>query len=444
VRPVRRLTAWRVSSERLGAQLLLVGLVVAAGAVAHAQGPAAAIPGGGATAMPSSTTAGAGGAAAGTAAPGAPSGMPGDVASPGFRLGSSEVAIVGGNVASARERAVTEALKQAVGQAITAIAPEAPTQPKTVAQILGKVRVFVRRYRSLQEGEVGASRYGVKLEAEVDEAAVRRAFERGALPAATVPPTAAPSYFVVAGGVLEGTDAVIKALVGAGLRTERAPAVAWDQPRALEAGSRAGLSTVAFVNATATPEGEVRGVGVEAVSCTIALRLVAAGTGAAVAEDTQTVRAFSTRTDEARRDCFARAAAAVLPHAVPQGSAVRGAPDLRTVTVEVDVVEPGAVQPLLKQLRGSGSVSAVDVRRIVPGRVELQVRSRMTAPALVALLGRDTSGAVAFSAAEAAGDLVRVRARLREEVSPPGAVPLPAPGASSAPPLGVPRPDGAL
>jgi hypothetical protein len=439
--------AWRVSSERLGVQLSLVGLLLAAGAAARAQGPAA----------PSSTTASAGGAAAavpaGAAAPGAPSGMPGDVASPGFRLGSSEVAIVGGNVASARERAVTEALKQAVGQAITAIAPEASSQPKTVAQILGKVRVFVRRYRSFQEGEVGTSRYGVKLEAEVDEAAVRRAFERGALPAATMPPTAAPSYFVVAGGVPEGTDAVIKALGGAGLRTERARAVAWDQARALEAGSRAGLSTVAFVNATATPEGEVRGAGVEAVSCTIALRLVAAGTGAAVAEDSQTVRAFSTRADEARRDCFARAAAAaVLPHAVPQGAGVRGAPDLRTVTVEVDVVEPGAVQPLLKQLRGSGSVSAVDVRRIVPGRVELQVRSRMTAPALVALLGRDTSGAVAFSAAEAAGDLVRVRARLREEISPPGAVPLPVPAATSASPpagapapsTGVPRPDGAL
>lgn len=421
---------------------MLVGVMVVGGAVARAQAPAAPIPGG----TPAISGGGGAGAAppAGSAAPGAPSAVAGDVSSPGFRLGSSDVPVVGGNVASARERAVTEALKQAVGQAITAIAPEARSQPKTVAQILGKVRVFVRRYRSLQEGEVGASRYAVKLEAEVDEAAIRRAFDRGALPAPTMPPTAAPSYFVVAAGLPEGTDAVIKALGGAGLRAERAPLAAWDQPHAVEAGARAGLSAVAFVNATANPEGEVRGAGIEAVSCTVGLRVVAAGTGAAVAEDTQTMRAFSARAPEARRDCFTRAAAAVLPNAVPPSSGVRGSPDLRTVTVEVDVAELGAVQPLLKQLRGSGSVSSVDLRRIVPGRVELLVRSRMTAPALVALFGRDTSGAVTFSAAEAAGDLVHVRARLREEMPPPGAIPATSPpaGAPSTSP-GVPRPEGA-
>jgi hypothetical protein len=425
------------SCGRLGA-LLLAGAVAAGEAPVEAQAPAVPAPGG------NPGTSGGGAGAAVPPAGAVPSGAaapPGDVASPGFRLGSSEVPVVGGNLASARERAVTEALKQAVGQAISAIAPEARSQPKTVAQILGKVRAFVRRYRSLQEGEVGSSRYAVKLEAEVDESAVRRAFDRGASPAPAAAATAAPSYFVVAGGVVEATDAVVKALGGAGLRVQRAPVVTWDQPRAVEAAARAGLSAVAFVNATANPEGEVRGAGVEAVSCTIGLRVVAAGTGAAVAEDTQTVRSFAGRADEARRDCFTRASAAVLPHAFPQTSAVRGSPDLRTITIDVDLAEPGAVQPLLKQLRGSGSVSAVDIRRIVPGHVELQIRSRMTAPALVALLGRDTSGAVSFSAAEAAGDLVRVRARLREEVPPPGATPATPPptGAPPVPPPGAPE-----
>jgi len=388
-------------------------------------------------------------AAAGSAASPLPGGAPAppvpaavvEAPSPGFRFGSSEVPIVGGNVASARERAVAEALKQAVDQAITELAPEArAAQPKVVGQILGKARVYVRRYRSILEGESRPSRYSVKLEAEVDEPALRRTLDRGAAPPAAAATPGAPSYFVIGAGAAEASDAVVRALASGGVRVERAPNGTWDQARAVDAAGRAGLGAIAFVNGAFTAEGQVRGAGVEAISCSVGLRVVAAPTGTFVAEDNQTLRAFAPRADDARKDCFARAAAAAVPHVVPQAAASHGATDLRTVILDVEVTQAGAVQPLLKQLRGSGTISSVDLRRITPGRLELWVRSRLTAPGLVALLARDGAGPVTLSGAEAAGDRVHVRAALRDDAppaaAPPGAPP-PGPAVPGAPPAGA-------
>jgi len=411
---------------------ILFAVATASGSPARAQGPAqppAAVPappGSAAPPVPGATGAPVPGAAA-------------DLPSPGFRFGSSEVPIVGGNVASARERAVAEALKQAVDQAITDLAPDArAAQPKVIGQILGKARVYVRRYRSILEGESRPSRYAVKLEAEVDEPALRRTLDRGtAAPAVAAAPGAA-SYFVVGAGAVEATDAIVRALASGGVRAERAPSGApWDQARALEAAGRAGLGAVAFVNGAFTAEGQVRGAGVEAISCTLGLRVVAAPGGAAVGEDNQTLRAFAPRADDARKDCFARAATAAVPHVLPQAAVSHGPADLRTVVVDVEISQAGAVQPLLKQLRGSGPLSSVDLRRITPGRLEVWVRSRLTAPGLVALLARDGGGPVTLSGAEAAGDRVHVRASLREDAPamlPPGVLPAGAtvPGAPAA------------
>ena len=410
---------------------LLVAVAAASGS--QAQGPAqppAAVP-----APPGSAAPPLPGGAAGAPVPGAAVDLP----SPGFRFGSSEVPIVGGNVASARERAVAEALKQAVDQAITDLAPDAcAAQPKVIGQILGKARAYVRRYRSILEGESRPSRYAVKLEAEVDEPALRRTLDRGAAAPAVAAAPGAPSYFVVGAGAVEATDAIVRALVSGGVRAERAPSGgAWDQARAIDAAGRGGLGAVAFVNGAFTAEGQVRGAGVEAIACTLGLRVVAAPSGSAVGEDSQTSRAFAPRADDARKDCFARAAAAAVPHVLPQAAASHGAADLRTVVVDVEVSQAGAVQPLLKQLRGSGPISSVDLRRITPGRLEVWVRSRLTAPGLVALLARDGGGPVTLSGAEVAGDRVHVRASLREDapaILPPGVLPAGAavPGAPAA------------
>jgi|GEM_PF-1943475 len=392
---------------------------------AHAQAPAGQVP----VAPPPA-------AAASPAAPPPP--LP-----PGTHLGAAEVAIVGGNLASARERALAEAMKQAVADALAVVAPDARnSDPKLVVQVLARARTFVQRYRTREDGQVGEGqgqgqgRYGVKIEAEVDEAALGRAFQK--TPAAGLPLAAgAPSYLLVATGPPEAADAVYRALAAGGTRVERARE-ALSTGAAGELAARGGLGAIIFANATVTREGQVRGVGVEAVSCAVAVRLAAAGSAAALAEDTRNERSFAEHEEEARKDCLGRAAGVAVRHVIPQTGTGRSPSDLRTVVADVDVVEPAAVLALLKQLRGSGSVSAVDLRRVLPGRAELALRSRLTAPALAAAIARENTGPVVISGVDVSGELIRMVARTREVAAPvvppaPGAAPAPSPAGNVAP-----------
>lgn len=374
----------------------------------------------------------------------------------GGRIGTAEVTIVGGNVASARERALGEALKQAVDQELSVVVPDArTTQGKTVSQVLGRARRYVRRYRTLEEGELRRGLYSVRIEADVDDTALLRAFDKippgvAANPGAGPGGVVTPSYFLVGAGAPEAAAAAARAFTATGARVEMAPPDMVEPARALEAALRAGIPAVAFVSGTAIVEGEVRGPAVQAVTCTVGVRVLTSGSGLAVADESETIRGFADKVETARADCFARAAATAVPRVFP--SAVgRATPDLRAIVIDADVIEPGAVPGMLKQLREIGSVSAVEVRRIAPGRVELWARTRLTPNALVATLTHDTGGEIVFDAPEVTGDLVRLRARLRDSgglpagtaraptsgavPSQPAPTPLPAPSAPrSAPP----------
>jgi hypothetical protein len=386
-----------------------------AGAVVPAPGPVP--PAGAAAATPP----------AGPLAPGAPPAPGASPVGPTLtgRLGEGQATIVGGNVASARERALIEAFKRAVDTAIDGLGlgPDVrANQPKLVVQVLGRARAFVRRYRTLDEGERVPGSYSVRIDAEIDEGALRRALERpvgGGVTGApsTTPglasPPGVPTYLLVGSGGAEAAAAVSKALTAGGGRVQLGTASDADAPaRAIEAAARAKVGAVAFVSATALSEGRVRGPGLESVSCTVGLRIVQAGTGLPQSDETETVRTFSEHEEIARSDCYGRAAAAVVARAVPQIADPSRASGLRTVTIDADVVEPGAVLAVLKQLRGTGPVSGVDLRSVVLGRVELQVRSRLPGEALTALLARDAS-VLDWSAPEVTGDLVRARVRLR-------------------------------
>jgi hypothetical protein len=396
---------------------LVLGALAALSARAAAQSP------------PDAAAGGAGGAAA------APAPLP-----PGFAVGAGRAPIVGGNVASARERALAEAFKQAVGEGITAaVGPEArAAQPKVAAQVLGRARSYVRRYRTLEEGEVpGATAYAVRVEAEIDEPALRRAFEKpAATPVATAGGSAGagggkPSYLVVGAGPPEAATAAASALGSAGARIQTAaPSDAGDPARAVEAAARAGMGAVAFVSGSASAEGKVRGPGLDAVSCTLGIKVLAAGTGKPMADESASLRSFGPREDAARADCFTRAAASAVPRVVPPPSpAAGGGADLRTVVIDAQVTEPAAVPALLKLLRGLGSVSSVEVRRVLPGAAELWVRTRLGAAALAAALARDAGTGLIMGAPEVQGDLVRVRVRRRDDAAGGAAAAVPAGGA---------------
>jgi hypothetical protein len=358
----------------------------------------------------------------------------GTSAAPGARVVAAQVAIVGGNSAGARERALDEALRQAVDQALAdqLDAATRAAQARAIKTLEARARSYIRRYRTIDEGEANGQ-YSVRVEAEVDDEALRRAVDRWTAPAAPATAAAPPSraggasLMLVVSGPPDAGPAVTAALAAAGVKARPGDASLADPARAVQAAARAALPAVAFVSVTVTDEGIVRGPGQIAVACQLAAKLVAAPGGATLGEPSASLRSFADSDAAARADCLARAAAAIAPRLAPStGPAAAPAGDLRVVAVDADVTEPGSVAALLRAVRGVGSVSSAEIRRVTPGRAELRVRTRLAAPALAAALSRDTSTVIILTNVEAAGDLVRLRARLRPPPAPPAAASPPA------------------
>ena len=350
---------------------------------------------------------------------------PPPAAQPGVRLVTGQTAVVGGNSAGARERALDEALRQAVEQALAEQldAQTRAAQARAIKTLQGRARSYVKRYRTVDESEVNGL-YTIRIEAEVDDAALRRATERWtpAAPSAAVGAAARPtaiSLMVLVTGPVDAGTALLAALASAGIRAQLGDATLADPSRALQAAAKGGFSAVALVSATVVEDGVVRGPGQVAVSCQLAAKVLSVASGQSVVEASAGPHTFAERAASARADCLSRAAAAVAPRLLPSGTGTPGgASDLRALVLDTDVVEPSAISALLKVVRGLGSVSSAEIRRIVLGRAELRVRTRLPAAALAAALSRDSTGAVVFSNVEVAGDLIRLRVRLRPPAAP--------------------------
>jgi hypothetical protein len=362
-----------------------------------------------------------------TPPPGAP--PPADVPTmPGGRIVAGQAPVVGGNAAGARERALEDALKQAVNQALAAIVdPQArAAQAKTLKALEAKARNFVPRYRTLEEGEANGV-YTIRLEAEVDEAALRRRIERGAAPVA-LPPTstaakaAAPGMLVVAGEKGEASAAFVPSLVAAlsagGVRARGGDPGETTAGAAVQAAARGSLEEAALVTAEVLPEGMVRGTGRVAVSCRANVRLFAAPVGGAVGERAATARVFvdADKAGEGPGQCRSQLAADLAGRLAGVTSPTTGAAagsDLRAITVDADVVEPAAIAELVKGLRGVGLVSAAELTRVSTGRAEIRVRTRAAPAALAAALSRASGTMITLSDVQISGETIRARARLR-------------------------------
>jgi len=335
-------------------------------------------------------------------------------AAPGMRLATGQAPVVGGNATGARERAFDEAIRQAVEAALNEVVDPATraAQTKTVKALLARPRVFVPRYRTLEEGEANGT-YSVRVEVEVDEGALRRKLERPGGATLPEPRSASSGIAIVAADASPASralaGALVTALLSAGVRAR--------------AGTPEAASGVR-VTAELADEGVVRGTGRSSFACRADIR--ADGSPAApVAPQTASTRVFAASPEAAQGDCVARMAgdlgrrlAAALPSA---GAAPSG--DLRAVTVDAELVEPGAVPALLKGVRSLGLVSAAELTRVAAGRAEIRLRARASTAALAAALPRTAGAPVVISDVQVAGDVIRVRARLRAP-----AVAAPAPG----------------
>ena len=247
-----------------------------------------------------------------------------------MRIVTGQAPVVGGNAAGARERALDEAIRQAVDQTLNELLDPTPAPRAAAAKnskaILAKARSFVPRYRTLDEGEANGI-YTVRLEAEVDTVALRRRIDRGA--AAVAPPAAAArpgaaGVLVAPGDRGDGTAAFVPVLVAAlsgsgGLRA-RAPDAAdpkdLTDAAAAAAAARSGLNQIARVNAEIADEGVVRGTGRVAVSCHATARVTGTAPGSRPVERSGQARVFvDPALGAGRADCLARLAGDLAPPA---------------------------------------------------------------------------------------------------------------------------------
>jgi len=357
---------------------------------------------------------------------------------PGARVVSGQAPVVGGNAAGARERALDDAIKQAVNQAIAALldAPTRAAQAKALKAIEAKARSFVPRYRTLEEGEANGV-YTIRLEAEVDETALRRRIERAAAPVAP-PPTpvkaGAPGMLVVAGDAGEATApfvaSLVTALSAAGIRARAGDAGETSTSAAAQAAARASLEQAALVTAEGGAEGIVRGTGRVAYSCRASARLVAAPAGAKLGDRAATARVFvdAEKAADGPAQCRSQLGAELAGRlagvtAAAGGTAGASGGDMHSVIVDADVVEPGAIPELVKSLRGVGAVSAAELTRVSAGRAEIRVRTRAAPAALAAALSRTAGTVITLSDVQISGDTIRARARLATPPAAPGSNP---------------------
>ena len=355
-----------------------------------------------------------------TPAPAAPPRPPGVVdplvdpsspSSPNTRVTTGQAPVVGGNAAGARERALEDAIRQAVDLAINEIVVDPQVraaQGKTIRAIEAKAHGFIGRYRTLEEGEANGV-YTMRVQVEVDRSAIQNKIDRGnAAPVSSPPPRAmAPAVVVFPADRTPPAFVadLVAALMSAGLRARAGDPLA-KTPSA---------TTAATVTAEAVDEGALRGTGRLSVAC----RATARFTGVSLPDRAAAARAFADGADAGRTDCLGRLASALSAEMVPALSAATSpSADLPILTIDADVVEPAAVSALLKSVRSVGAVSAADLVRIGGGHAEIRARTRSGSAPLAAALSRDADAMISLSDVQASGAVIKLRARLRAPAAP--------------------------
>jgi hypothetical protein len=328
--------------------------------------------------------------------PGAPAPPPGAVpGSPPAEGVVGEAPIAAGNLAAARERALNEAFRQLVEAAFAGLLQESgqagaatPALASLRASWIARPKRLVRSYRVLEQAEQ-AGVYRVRIAAELDDTYMRREFDRARGGGANrgVAPGMLP---VVASGAPEAAVAVVAALNGQGLRAQLQVGGGTDEAALRAVAARAGRGLVVLVTGRAAGEGPVRGTGQQSVDCQLGVRLIPVE-GAAAGEKAAGGRGFHTSEEEARTACFARATADLVPALLPDlgGGGAAGPGADRVITLDLDINEPAVISPVLRALRKLAGPSSTEVRRVVVGRVEARVSSRLPPAALLAALGRE-------------------------------------------------------
>jgi hypothetical protein len=336
---------------------------------------------------------------------------------PNERVVRAEAPIVAGNALSAKKRAIADAFKQAVERAFTEALKEGEPLPQPwpagVVQLkasLGNAaQKFVRSYRLIEHTSEGGV-MKVMVEADVDTVLLRREIDRARAVGAAMPTGQLPkaaSVLLVAGSP-SATPAVLRALAAAGIaaRASRAPAEA----QLIAEGAKQNAHAL-FVAETDSDEGPVRGASQVGIKCRLAAHLFAAGgpTGRPVLDQVDEDRGFGADSAAAHDACAERTAA-LLARAVV---AKLRAPAVGTpfVTVQLDMVDPGAIALVLQACKRMGAVMATEARQVSAKAAEIRVFTRMGGPGLQQALVRELAGKLAVVPTQTSNEVLVLRVR---------------------------------
>ncbi len=336
---------------------------------------------------------------------------------PNERVVRAEAPVVAGNAVNAKKRALADALRQATERALAEIvkqseplpSPPPPGVAQLKASLANSAQRFVRSYRLIeQQTEGGVLR--VMVEADVDTVLLRQALDRarGSAPAAA--PASAPvaNFMLVAGTTpaISMTAAALSA-AGANVRADASPGEA--QLLALAAKQNA---YALFVVATSLDEGMVRGAMRVSVKCALRSRLFPAGVPAArgpAIDRTDEDRGFAADANLARTACLEKVSGQAARGLV---SALR-APTVSAqfVTLQLDIVDPGAVTNLLQALKRMSAVTATEVRHVTTSLAEIRVFTRIGGVALGQSLLRELAGKLTVAPTQTTNDLLALHVR---------------------------------
>jgi hypothetical protein len=307
--------------------------------------------------------------------------------------------VIGGDRVRARERALDEALRQAVEQATATVLDPAELVARAAElklRVYPKARTYVVNYRVLDEGDAPAvagqpsNLFQVHLSAQVSTARLTRELTTTAT--APVRPTEKPRAVVCVraqGSSTTVAEKVVRELLASRL-VETVPVAGACADDAAVQAARAGAAQGAVVGAVEiAAAGPIRGTRLEAAHARGELRLLeldgkVAASGAA---ERDAYESSAARAEDAAAAAVVSEAARALAPSV--ASKWAGAAPSGGVIVRLHGVQRWADYTLvLRALGAIPGVAAVEPRRFVRGEADLLVRTATGAAQLLGPLAR--------------------------------------------------------
>jgi len=167
-----------------------------------------------------------------------------------------------------------------------------------------------------------------------------------------------------------------------------------------------------FITAGSTSEGLVRGALRASVKCSLNSHLYQAGSQARrgpVIDRTDADHGFAADENLARHACLTR----VSTLAAREIAAALHAPTvtLPYVTLQLDIVNVGAIPIFLQALKRVGAVSAAEVRHVTGNLAEIRAFTRIGGAALLPTLLREVTGKITVVPTQTTNDLLALRVR---------------------------------